>query len=194
MKKSVSRFYRFALLICGITPIIVFSIWCMAQIQAPKRKKPDAREALPSRNETPSVNKTPSVYAKTSLGCGVAPLSVSFSAAGSAPVDAAISYKWFFGDGGEASGANVSYIYRSPGNYAAKVVATINSKTTAEATLVISVSSPTPLGTGMKYYVSPKGSDSNPGTEALPFKTIQKAADRVNPGDTVIVQYGDYRL
>jgi hypothetical protein len=41
-------------------------------------------------------------------------------------------------------------------------------------------------------YVSPTGSDTNPGTEAQPFQTIQKAANVVNPGDTVIVEDGTY--
>ena len=42
------------------------------------------------------------------------------------------------------------------------------------------------------YYVSPTGLDSDPGSESNPFKTIQKAADIVNPGDTVIVKDGEY--
>ena len=42
------------------------------------------------------------------------------------------------------------------------------------------------------YYVSPTGSDSSSGTSSSPFKTIQKAADIVNPGDTVIVRDGTY--
>src|SRR5262245_39890859 len=42
------------------------------------------------------------------------------------------------------------------------------------------------------YHVSPTGSDSNPGSEARPFKTIQKAADSVKPGDTVLVGDGVY--
>ena len=42
------------------------------------------------------------------------------------------------------------------------------------------------------YYVSPAGSDSYPGTRSQPFKTIQKAASIVNPGDTVIVKDGTY--
>ena len=42
------------------------------------------------------------------------------------------------------------------------------------------------------YYVSPRGLDSNSGTEASPFKSIQKGADVVNPGDTVIVKDGVY--
>jgi len=42
------------------------------------------------------------------------------------------------------------------------------------------------------YHVSPTGSDSNPGSEARPFRTIQKAADSVKPGDTVLVDDGAY--
>lgn len=42
------------------------------------------------------------------------------------------------------------------------------------------------------YYVSPEGSDHNPGSAIMPFKTIQKAADIVEPGDTVIVKDGVY--
>ena len=40
--------------------------------------------------------------------------------------------------------------------------------------------------------VAPQGSDSNPGTERAPFLTIQRAADVVSPGDTVIVEDGVY--
>ena len=42
------------------------------------------------------------------------------------------------------------------------------------------------------WYVSPVGHDGNPGTERAPFLTIQRAADLVNPGDTVIVEDGVY--
>jgi len=42
------------------------------------------------------------------------------------------------------------------------------------------------------YYVSPTGSDSSSGSSSAPFRTIQKAADIVNPGDTVIVKDGIY--
>ena len=33
----------------------------------------------------------------------------------------------------------------------------------------------------------PEASDKNPGTEAKPFKTIQAAVDKVQPGDTIWV-------
>lgn len=42
------------------------------------------------------------------------------------------------------------------------------------------------------YYVSTKGSDSNPGSESQPLRTIQEAADKVSLGDTVIVKDGTY--
>ena len=42
------------------------------------------------------------------------------------------------------------------------------------------------------YYVAPTGADANDGSSARPFKTIQRAADIVNPGDTVIVRKGTY--
>ena len=42
------------------------------------------------------------------------------------------------------------------------------------------------------YYVSPNGSDTNAGSSAAPFRTIQQAANLVNPGDTVIVGDGIY--
>lgn len=45
---------------------------------------------------------------------------------------------------------------------------------------------------GTTYYVSPAGSDGNPGTGDAPFQTIQQAAKVVNPGDTVIVRDGTY--
>jgi parallel beta-helix repeat protein len=48
-----------------------------------------------------------------------------------------------------------------------------------------------PLGAAT-YYLSPSGSDSNPGTSALPWKTLAKAAAAVRAGDTVILRDGTY--
>lgn len=45
---------------------------------------------------------------------------------------------------------------------------------------------------GATYYVSSNGDNNAPGTLEAPFKTIQHAADLVNPGDTVVVQDGIY--
>ena len=42
------------------------------------------------------------------------------------------------------------------------------------------------------YQVSPNGNDANTGSVAAPFKTLQKAADTVVAGDTVLVNDGTY--
>jgi hypothetical protein len=39
----------------------------------------------------------------------------------------------------------------------------------------------------------PNASDIGPGTESRPFKTIAPAAERAQPGDTVLVHAGIYR-
>jgi hypothetical protein len=43
------------------------------------------------------------------------------------------------------------------------------------------------------YHVKIDGSDQNPGSASSPFKTISKAADLAQPGDTVTVHEGVYR-
>jgi len=42
------------------------------------------------------------------------------------------------------------------------------------------------------YYVATTGNDSNPGTQAFPWRTIQKAANTALAGDTVYVRGGTY--
>jgi len=42
------------------------------------------------------------------------------------------------------------------------------------------------------YYVATNGNDSNPGTEAQPWRTLQKAAASVQAGDTVRIRAGNY--
>ena len=45
---------------------------------------------------------------------------------------------------------------------------------------------------GNTYYVSLSGSDSNPGTQSQPFRTIQHAADVAQPGNRILVKAGTY--
>jgi parallel beta-helix repeat protein len=46
---------------------------------------------------------------------------------------------------------------------------------------------------GTSYHVNgAAGNDSNPGTQSLPWKTIQKAANTLIAGDTVVIQPGTY--
>ena len=43
------------------------------------------------------------------------------------------------------------------------------------------------------YHVATTGDDGNPGTKADPSKTISKAAEIAQPGDTITVHEGVYR-
>src|SRR5262245_60270523 len=44
------------------------------------------------------------------------------------------------------------------------------------------------------WYVAPGGNDTNPGTIAQPFQTIQKAQTVVSPGDTFYIRGGTYLM
>lgn len=50
-----------------------------------------------------------------------------------------------------------------------------------------------PAAGGRAWYVATNGDDGNDGTDAHPFKTINKAAQEAQPGDAVIVHAGTYR-
>jgi hypothetical protein len=51
---------------------------------------------------------------------------------------------------------------------------------------------PVPEPTGPTYYLSPTGNDVSAGTQAAPWRTIQKAANTVSAGDTVVLLDGTY--
>jgi hypothetical protein len=59
-------------------------------------------------------------------------------------------------------------------------------------TSVPATTSTVPVPVSGDLFVAPGGSDANPGTSAAPFRTIQKAADVVNPGQVVVVRDGVY--
>ena len=48
------------------------------------------------------------------------------------------------------------------------------------------------LSSASTFYVSPKGHDSYPGTTLKPWATLQHAVDRIQHGDTILVQAGTY--
>ena len=60
------------------------------------------------------------------------------------------------------------------------------------AALGSSVSRPSAVQAGCTRYVSTGGSDSNPGTQAQPWRTVQHAADQPKPGDVICIQPGTY--
>ena len=48
------------------------------------------------------------------------------------------------------------------------------------------------VAAGRTFYVSPSGSNANPGTAAKPFRTIQWGVNAARPGDSVLVGEGTY--
>ena len=72
-----------------------------------------------------AANRSPAAVASADRTSGLAPLSVSFSAAGSTDPDGnALTYVWDFGDGSPTqSGRDVTYAYAKDGTYAATVTA-----------------------------------------------------------------------
>jgi parallel beta-helix repeat protein len=73
---------------------------------------------------------------------------------------------------------------------------TVAAATEADTTLVAAADpAPEPVveaAAVAHLYVAPNGSDSNPGTQAAPFKTIVKASQVAAPGTTVHVAPGNY--
>ncbi len=57
---------------------------------------------------------------------------------------------------------------------------------------IVYVFTPPVFATGSTYYISPTGSDTNPGTHDQPWKTISKASTSLIPGDSVILLPGTY--
>lgn len=70
--------------------------------------------------------------------------SVSFSAIGDDPNGDALSYSWDFGDGGTASGATASHIFRDNGTYTVTATVMDSSGLTASTTLTVSVGNAVP--------------------------------------------------
>jgi PKD repeat protein len=99
------------------------------------------------------------------------------------------SWQWSFGDGGTSTSQNPSHTYQAIGAFSIRltVTNTSGSNSTSQTINVI------PESAG--YYIdtaNSSASDSNPGTEALPWKTISKANQTLVAGDTVYVKAGNY--
>ncbi len=59
------------------------------------------------------------------------------------------------------------------------------------AALIVAIGGPG-RAKAIDYHVSPTGLDSAAGSAAAPWKTLQRAANQVGPGDRVLVQAGTY--
>jgi hypothetical protein len=85
------------------------------------------------------------------------------------------------------------------GTHVLNVLATYSDGSTATASVTLNVADVTTIAlpspqspTGPTYYLSPNGNDANTGSASAPWKTIQKAANTLVAGDTVILMDGNY--
>ena len=85
-------------------------------------------------------------------------------------------------------------LYTAPlqmaGTLAVKVEASAAVEPTVSGVAAVSVAAAS--NNGLDYYVATTGSDKNPGTEALPWRTIQHAVETVPAGATIVVRGGTY--
>ncbi len=97
------------------------------------------------------------------------------------------TYNWQFGDGSTAAACTVTKTYSNAGSYTVTLTVSDGTLNQGDTCTVLVVT-----GLSGDYYVAPSGSDGNNGSPGAPWLTIQKAANSVSAGKTVIVRSGTY--
>jgi hypothetical protein len=167
--------------------------------------------ATGTRTGTLAVNDntptSPQVVALIGTGTTPGPLAIATASVPAGTVGQAYStqlnatggttpYTWSVGSGSLAAGLSLSgagVISGTPTTAGSSTfTATVNDATsqTASSSFTLTVASLT--ATSCTLYVSPSGSDSNPGTLAAPWQTPQKAANSAAAGQTVCFRGGSY--
>jgi glucose/arabinose dehydrogenase/PKD repeat protein len=126
----------------------------------------DANSAL-YRIEHVVDGLAPTAQAKADVTSGKAPLTVSFSSAGSNDPDGdALSHAWTFGDGATSTAANPSHTYAANGQYTATLKVTDTTGKSATASVRITVGNTAPQ---VRLDLPVDGSIHDFG-DAIPFK------------------------
>ena len=95
-----------------------------------------------------SSSQAPVAVITASTLRGTAPLTVSFSGAGSSDADGSIvGYAWTFGDTTSGSGVTSSHVYTTPGSYAVGLLVTDDSGLSATSSVTVIVDPPVTLPT-----------------------------------------------
>lgn len=112
----------------------------------------------------------------------------SVAASGSAP----LNYQWYFNSSPLSYATNATHTINSvttndAGNY--HVVVSNNAGTATSSNALLTIAD---APTNGNWFVSPSGSDANPGTFALPFATLPKAISFAQPGQIIYLRGGTY--
>ncbi|MFI7607904.1 PQQ-dependent sugar dehydrogenase [Micromonospora sp. NPDC049366] len=108
----------------------------------------DANSALYRFEYVGGGNRAPTAAASANRTSGPAPLSVTFSSAGSSdPEGGALTYSWAFGDGTTSTAANPTKTYTSNGTYNATLTVRDPQGATGSASVLISVGNTAPTVT-----------------------------------------------
>ena len=139
--------------------------------------------AAAAQNEPPKVNAGPNLW--VTMGRAVT-LNATVTPTGSTKAWSKVS-----GPGnvtfGSPSAEDTTVTFSAAGTYVLRLTGTYNGLSVTDDITVVAQ-------TGTLYYVATNGKDTNPGTLASPWKTIQYAINHANvvPGTTVFVRGGTY--
>ncbi|MDH6228778.1 glucose/arabinose dehydrogenase [Streptomyces sp. MJP52] len=126
----------------------------------------DANSAL-YRIEHVTGGRAPIAQAKANVTSGKAPLTVSFSSAGSSDPDGdALSHSWTFGDGATSTAADPSHTYGADGQYTATLKVTDATGKSATASVQVTVGNTAPT---VRLDLPADGSIHDFG-DAIPYK------------------------
>jgi len=129
---------------------------------------------------SPAMSNTPpTAVISSSAAVGNVPLQVQFDGSSSTDSDGTvISYQWDLGDGGTATGAQVTHTYNSAGTFTAKLTVTDDGGLTNSVTTPVLVSEPPP-GDANILPVAAISASSNKGL--APFSVLLDAKGSADP-------------
>jgi len=158
--------------------------------------------AVSQADATKSASAQVTVTAAAPVSITISPASATVAAGGTQQFTAtvenasntAVTWQVNGVTGGNATAGTISSsgLYTAPGAVPSPAAVTITAVSQADATKSASAQVTITATTGLAFYVSTTGSDSNPGTLSSPWRTIQHAANSVQAGDSVYVRGGVY--
>ena len=158
--------------------------------------------AVSQADATKSASAQVTVTAAAPVSVTISPASATVAAGGTQQFTAtventsntAVTWQVNGVTGGNATVGTISSsgLYTAPGAVPNPAAVTITAVSQADATKSASAQVTVTATTGLAFYVSTTGSDSNPGTLSSPWRTIQHASNSVQAGDSVYVRGGVY--